>query len=172
MSRGDLLLTPRARAGFSLPETLLAAAVVATVLLAVTRMLPTASQRITTGGNMTRASALAQALMEMIRGEAHFADVLAYDGLDTGRGETLPAACLPSGAPGCINSLEAAGEGKLDRWQRGVEQLGAGRGSVTISPPPAAPGVPRLAVVTVTISWADSLGSGTARIVTAIAERL
>ena len=165
------MLRSRAHAGFSLPEALLAAGVVATVLLAVTRLVPTASQQITAGGNLTRASTLAQALLEMVRGEAHFADVLAYDGLDTARPEGFPAACRSAGVPGCINALEAAGEGKLDGWRRAVEELGGGRGAVTVPAPADAPGLPRLAVVTVTISWTDSLGSGTAQLTTAVAER-
>jgi hypothetical protein len=167
-----VLLRPGRPAGFGLPEALLAAAVVASALLAAGRLVPTAAERIVSGGRITRGGALAQALVEMIRGEALFDDVLAYDGLDTGRPETFPAACLPGGGPGCINPREERGEGRLDRWRRAVKDLPGGRAAVAVSSATAGAGQPRLATVTVTISWDDRLATGRARIATAIAERL
>lgn len=76
--------------GLTLVEFLIATSIVAVAMLGVAAMFPAALRSVISGGDMTKASVLAQAMTDIIRSEPF--DILRarYDGLDT---RTLGASC-------------------------------------------------------------------------------
>ncbi|MFQ5880898.1 MAG: prepilin-type N-terminal cleavage/methylation domain-containing protein [Candidatus Methylomirabilales bacterium] len=60
----------RGERGFTLAEVLIAASILAVSLLAIANMFPTAFSNVTSGGESSRAVALAQKKMEEIKGQA------------------------------------------------------------------------------------------------------
>jgi Tfp pilus assembly protein PilV len=87
MSRG------KAREGLTLVEVLIATSVIAFAALGVASMFPAAFNSVLAGGQVTKATMLAQAMIDMIKSEPF--DVLQsrYDGLNTAAltGMTCPA---------------------------------------------------------------------------------
>ena len=69
-------------AGLTLPEVLLASVIIVVAVLGIVGLFPTALQNIQYGGHMSKASSLAQAMIEMIRTQP-FDRISLYDGLDT-----------------------------------------------------------------------------------------
>lgn len=154
--------------GLTVMEVLLAAAILGIALLAIAEMFPTAYQTVSYGGQITRASALAQKMVEMIKGEPSFDNVLLYNNIDTRNPSSIPEASPPPG----INTIEDPSvnppKGKIDKWADEVSTLPGGWGTVSVPSPGGTNN--RLATVTVTVGWSGSWGTRTVQMVTMIAE--
>lgn len=145
----------RGKAGFSLPEVLLAAVIIMIAVLAVVGLFPTALQNVRYGGHMSQASSLAQEMIEMIRTQP-LTVVSQYNGLDTRN----PA---PAGPVPVVNHF--------NRWQSDIapaNPIGAlpqGWGTVAVA---AVAGLPDLLQVTITVGWQEQ-GGQTLALVTYVA---
>ncbi len=145
----------RGKAGFTLPEVLLAAVIIMVAVLGVVGMYPTALENVRYGGHMSQASSLAQEMIEMIRTQP-FSVVSQYNGLDTRN----PA---PVGPAPVVNHF--------NQWQSDIapaNPIGAlpqGWGTVTVA---AVAGLPDLLQVTITVGW-QGRGSQTLTLVTYVA---
>lgn len=82
--------TGKGQRGFSLVEFLIATSIVACAVLGVAAMFPAAMRSVVVGGETTKATMLAQAMMDIIRSEPFDVLVARYDGLDT---RALTVAC-------------------------------------------------------------------------------
>lgn len=149
------------KAGFTLPEVLLAAVIITIAVLAVVGLFPTALQNVRYGGHMSQASSLAQEMIEMIRTRP-FGDVSLYNNLDT---QQPPPPTL-TGPP----------LAHFNKWRSDIapaNPIGAlpqGRGDITIAPVdlPPTDGMTDLFQVTITVRWEEQ-GSQTLTLVTYVA---
>ncbi len=129
------------REGLTLIEILISAAILGVSLLAIATMFPTAMEGMEEAGNQTRAFTLARGMLERIRGNESFADVLLYDGQST--------------AQVIFNTGSAIVDANLTVWKQTMEQVPdngvpqyVGQVTVTVTATPA-----RLATVTVEVQW-------------------
>ena len=146
--------------GLTLPEILIAASVLTVALLAMAGMFPTAFQNVKAGGQMTKATAIAQKMMEILRNES-FANLscslypTSYNGLNT-------SACGSGTDSISTNCQKWANDIAFSSDGRG---LPSGWGSITVSSPAT-----DLRQVTVTVGWTESRGSKTVELVTYVAD--
>ena len=164
-------------AGLSLLEVLLASVVLGVAILGIAGAFPAALRTVTGGGHLTRATHLAQQMMEAIRSDASDR-IPRYAGKD-GRGVSTEApASFPedwpwSCAEGRTWAEQFCGNTKLLRWRQDLGQGGdGGRGlaravglvMVTDHERPVAGGggaissATTLLRIAVTVSWEGALG--------------
>ena len=143
--------------GLTLAEILVAASVMSVALLAIMSMFPTGYETILSGGRMTKATRLAQEMMEVLRNQS-FDNLTAFDGVDTRNPQAFPAAIRPllgtwrcditPPAAGCTTATQGGG-------------LASGWGTIAVTVPSAG-----LAQVTVTVGWRDRRSTKTVGLVT------
>ncbi len=164
-------------AGLSLLEVLLASVVLGVAILGIAGAFPAALRTVTGGGHLTRATHLAQQMMEAIRSDA--SDLIPrYAGGD-GRGVSTEApANFPQDWPwpctdGSTWAGQFCGNTKLLRWRQDLGQRGDGGrglagavGLVRVTdherPLPGGGGAVSSATtllrIVVTVNWEDALG--------------
>lgn len=148
-----LLKGPR---GLTLPEILIAASVLTVALLAMAGMFPTAFQNVKAGGQMTKATAIAQKMMEFIRNQS-FSSLTSYNGLNN--------------TSNC-NALSEPAKTACNTWKSDItfssdegKGLPSGSWSIAVSSPAT-----DLRQVTVTVGWTERTGSKMVELVTYVAD--
>ncbi len=131
----------RSSKGLTLLEVLISAAILGGSLLAIAAVFPAAMKGMEGAGEERRAYAVAQGMMERVRGTAAFDDTLLYNGQST-------AALTITGS--------AVVDANLTAWKQDIEQvpgsgLPQGVGMITVTVVGATPA--RLATITVTVQW-------------------
>ncbi len=143
------------RGGFTLIEFVFACSVMAFVALGVAGMFPSALRSVVSGGQVTKATVLAQAMINMI-GTEPFDNI--YPSPSSGNGYTgysafdtshLPAACPAGSGESCRNKLKWKADLLADTAQSSGRGLPGGFGTVTV----------RCLSVTAAVPYA--LGTGT-----------
>jgi Tfp pilus assembly protein PilV len=150
-------------AGLTLIEFLIATSIMAFAALGVAGMFPAAFHSVIVGGQVTKATILAQEMVDMIRNESFDHLMTGYNGFDT---RTLSVTCPLTGAD--LNDNKK--KWKCDLFGEGVQTSGrgipGGYGVVTVASVPAPP--PDLLQVTVTVFW-DRDSSRSVNLVTYVA---
>ena len=163
--------------GLTLVEVLIAAAVLGVAILGMAGAFHTALRQVSYGGQITKATALAQQMMEDVRSDPP-STIPKYAGKD-GRGVSTNApANFPDDWPwsctsGSTWADQFCGNTKLNRWRQDIlsdpgdgRRLANGRGTVGVvdheSPPPgggaAVSGSTSILRITVTVSWDEPTG--------------
>ncbi|MBI3989667.1 MAG: prepilin-type N-terminal cleavage/methylation domain-containing protein [candidate division NC10 bacterium] len=137
--------------GLTLLEVLIASAVMAIAILALAGMFPSAYQNVKYGGEITRATALAQEMMEILRNES-FGNLASYDGRSTG-------AC-GSGTDSVSTNCR--------KWRDDITAVGLPSGSGTIAVVQETSDLRR---ITVTVNWTERTGRKEAQLVTYVAQQ-
>lgn len=134
----------RDTAGLTLPEVLLASVIITVAVLGVVGLFPTALQNIHYGGHMSKASSLAQAMIEMIRTQP-FDRISLYDGLDT---QDLPQEGLLQSV---LDHFEQWKENIVPENPAGALPQGWG----TVQVQDEALGLPDLKHLAITVGWQE-----------------
>lgn len=157
-------------AGFTLIELLFAMAVTTFAALGVAGMFPAALRSVVVGGQVTKATSLAQEMADMIRADT-FANVAAYHGTDT----RPSLACPTPPATDCANKRKWKNDIPATTAQSAGRGLPEGYGTVAVlcvnpdgTPNAASPCPTDLRRVTVTVTW-DRQGSRSLSLVTYVA---
>jgi Tfp pilus assembly protein PilV len=156
-------------AGLTLVEFLFATSIIAFVALGVAGMFPSALRSVVAGGQMTKATNLAQAMADMIRNDAFDSLISQYNSLDT---RTVNVACPVTGVDMNDNKKKWTCDLLADTAQASGRGLPSAYGAVSIaclnpdgtfnttSPCPT-----DLRRITVTVFW-DRAGSRSVNVVT------
>lgn len=131
--------------GLTLPEVLIASAVLAVGILAIAGMFPSAYQNVKYGGEITRATALAQEIMEILRNES-FANLCCVS-YPTSYNELNTSAC---------GSRTTALDTNCRKWRDDIAAVGLPSGSGSIK---VVPETSDLRKITVTVSWTERYGN-------------
>lgn len=162
------------RAGLTLVEFLFATTVMAMALLGVAGMFPSALRSVVSGGQVTKATVLAQAMADMIRNDPFDNLVSLYNGFDT-RALSVTCPVTPSGFDASYNKkrwtcdllatdAQVSGQGLPGGYGTvSVACLNANGTTNTTSPCPT-----DLRRVTVTVTW-GATGSQSVSLVTYVA---
>jgi Tfp pilus assembly protein PilV len=146
--------------GLTLIEFLIATSIMAFAALGVAGMFPAAFRSVVSGGQVTKATILAQEMVDMIRNEPFDLLVSRYNGFDT---RTLSITCPLAGAD--LNDNQK--KWKCDLLGEAARTSGrgipGGYGIVTVTSP-----MTDLCQVTVTVIW-DRDGSRSVNLVTYVA---
>jgi Tfp pilus assembly protein PilV len=173
-------------AGLTLVEFMLATAIMAFVALGVAGMFPSALRTVVVGGQMTKATVLAQEMLDAIRNERF--DTLyeaptsgnGYEGYSSFDTRTLPALCPTPSSDSCRNKMRWRSDLLMDTAQTGGRGLPEAYGIVSVaclnvntaSPFTVTTGTcgssTNLLQVTATVFW-DRSGSRSAGLVTYVA---
>lgn len=151
-------------AGFTLVELLIAMTILSVALLGIAGMFPAAHQHLRMGSDVTKATALAQQMIETLRDQPVTA-VSRYDAADTRASTTFPQDD-PADTP------PFRGASLLTRWQQAIAaapELGGlyqGWGRIAVAPLDR-----NLLSVTVTVGWAASPADRTIQLTTFIGQR-
>jgi prepilin-type N-terminal cleavage/methylation domain-containing protein len=151
-------------AGFTLVELLIAMTILSVALLGIAGMFPASSEHLRLGSDVTKATALAQQMVEALRDQP-FAAVSRYDAADT-----RAAAAFPPDDPADMPPFRGAS--LLTRWQQAIAaapELGGlrqGWGRIAVAPLDR-----NLLSVTVTVGWAASPADRTIELTTFIGQR-
>lgn len=149
----------RERAGLTLPEVILSAAIITVAILALVGLFPTALQNVHYGGHMSQASSLAQEMIELIRTRP-FSETVSYNGLDTRN-------AAPGGLPAPVLA-------HFNQWTNDISPptgvLPQGFGTIAVTPE-AGPLAGDLLRVSITIGWQER-GPQTITLVTYVARRV
>jgi len=160
------MIKPLNSRGLTVAEILIAASVLVVALLGMAGMFPSAYRAVLYGGQMTKATALAQAIMELVRSEP-VAYVPRYHGVDTSDSSTFPSDDLGLSPP-------FRGGTHVQRWESDIalaldqgKGLPSGFGTISVvdhetglaiggSPP-----LTLLMRVIVTVGWSETTGRKT-----------
>lgn len=145
-SRNGIL---RGRSGFTLLESMIAALILSTGLLALAGMQTISFGRNVDANELTRVTHLTAEMVE--RMQFNRRNVMAYNGIDTLNVATQPPSAQPMA------------RGDYAQWQALLSESGLSsvQGSVTVVPTgPAAPSLNQ-SLVTITVSWFGSIRSET-----------
>lgn len=150
--------------GLTLVEVLIATAIVSVAVLGVVGMFPVAHQQLRMGSDVTKATVLAQQMIEILRDEP-FVAVPRYDAADT----RTPAAFPPDDPTG---TFPFRGGSLLQRWQQAItaapELGGLHQGWGQIETTSLARG---LLSVTITVGWSTTPVDRTVRLITYLGQR-
>ncbi len=145
--------------GFTLTEVVLASSILVVAVLGVAALLPLAYNNIFYASQETKATILAQDLMEQIKNAPSFNDMLSF--------ADNPPAGATHPRPAYIATQRANWHSKAANADPHGEGLSGGNGSVDIT---ATGGSPcRVATITITMDWTDRKGPP-ASLTTEIAE--
>lgn len=153
----------RRPAGLTLVEFLFATSVMALVALGVVGMFPSALKTVVAGGNVTKATFLAHAAIEMLRAEKFDDLVSQYHGFDSDASITGYACPAPVASGTAYNKMRLKCEVSWDAAQSTGRGLPDGRLLISVAcmssmgTPATCPGsLPDLRQVSVTVSWERS----------------
>ncbi len=138
--------------GLTLPEILITTALLAVGILAVAGMFPSAYQNVKYGGQITRATALAQEMVEILRNES-FTNLASYNNLNTG-------AC---------GSGTTSKDTNCRKWRDDMAVVGLPSGSGNIQAILVS-GTSDLMQITVTVNWTEKVGTKNVQLVTYVAQ--
>lgn len=146
--------------GFTIIEVLVAASILVVALLGIASVLPTANMTLHRAGQISKAVALAQHMLETIKNDP-FIDLVNYHGVDTRTTGTWPLDDPDPPVPGTPGNF--MGNTNVLRWRDGISLFlasGAGitGGLGTISVTTVATdgtGNPILRRVTVVVGWTE-----------------
>ncbi|HSB80717.1 MAG TPA: hypothetical protein VLM91_18195 [Candidatus Methylomirabilis sp.] len=147
-------------AGLTLIEFLIATSIMAFAALGVAGMFPAAFHSVIVGGQVTKATVLAQEMVDMIRNEPFDLLVSRYNGFDS---RTLTATCPLTGVDLNDNKKKWKCDLLGDGGQTTGRGIPGGYGIVTVTAP-----LTDLLQVTVTVFW-DRDGSRSVNLVTYVA---
>ena len=150
--------------GLTLIELLIAMSVLSVAMLGIVGMFPVAHQHLRAGGDLTKATALAQRIVELLRDEPLQA-VNRYHNADTSQ-----TASFPSDDPGGTPPFR--GGSSLQRWReeiagvRSAEGLSRGWGRIEVVTLDR-----RLLAVTVTVGWPTPRTEQTVQLTTYVGQQ-
>lgn len=158
------LSEPADKHGLTLVELLIAMAVLSVAMLGMVGMFPVAHQHLRAGGDLTKATALAQRMVELLRDEPLQA-VNRYHNADTRQTASFPSDDLGGTPP-------FRGGSSLQRWREEITGVGFGEGLsrgwgrievVTLDR--------RLFAVTVTVGWPTTRTEQTVQLITYVGQQ-
>ncbi len=158
------LSEPADKHGLTLVELLIAMAVLSVAMLGIVGMFPVAHQHLREGGDLTKASAMAQRMVELLRDEPHQA-VSRYHNADTRQTATFPSDDLGADPP-------FRGGSSLQHWREEIagvrlgEGLARGWGRIEVVTLDR-----RLFAVTVTVGWPTTRTERTVQLTTYVGEQ-
>jgi Tfp pilus assembly protein PilV len=160
------------RAGLTLVELLFAISVTAMTGLGVAGMFPAAFRSVVSGGQVTKATILAQAMVDMIRNDPFDTLVSRYHGFDS-RGLTVTCPVAPSGFDPAYNKKKWTCDLLASTAQSSGRGLPSGYGTVSVACLNAdgtsgACSSTDLRLVTVVVTWGGQ-GSRSVSLVTYVA---
>lgn len=147
--------------GFTILETLIAASIMVVALLGIAAVLPTADMSLHQSGQISKAVALGQEMIEMIKNDP-FTQLPAYSGVDTRNPATYPTDDPNPPVPG--NPGNFMGGSNVTKWANDINLylvtgtgITGGYGTIAVTTVANdAGGNPILQRVTVTVNWIDS----------------
>lgn len=120
---------PRGRrraAGFTMTEVLIAAGILVVALLGIATVLPTADMNLHQSGQVSKAAALCQEMIEMIKNDP-FSQLTLYDNVDTRTTSTYPTDTPVPPIPGDAGNFQ--GGSNVAKWANDINVyllIGAG----------------------------------------------
>lgn len=149
----------RASRGFTFVEILVAATIMVGALLAIATVLPTADMTLHRAGQVSKATALAQQMLETIKNDP-FIDLLQYNGVDTRTTTTWPADDPVPPVSGAAGNF--MGNSNVLRWRDDINLylisgggITGGYGTISVVNVAMDGTNPILRKITVIVGWTD-----------------
>lgn len=150
----------RRAAGFTLVELLVAASILVVALLGIAAVLPTADMSLHQAGQISKAVALAQEMIEMVKNDP-FSQLSLYNGVDTRTTITYPVDVPIPPIPGDAGNF--MGGSNVTKWKNDIALylvtgagITGGYGTITVSTvATCGGGAPVLRKISVAVNWTD-----------------
>jgi type II secretory pathway pseudopilin PulG len=149
----------RAARGFTFVEILLASTILVGALLGIASVLPTADMTLHRAGQVSKAVALAQQMLETIKNDP-FIDLVNYNGVDTRTTSTWPTDDPNPPVPGAAGNF--MGNTNVLRWRDDIglfltsgAGITGGFGTINVTTVATDGTNPILRRVTVVVGWTD-----------------
>ena len=151
----------RQRAGFTLAEVLVAATILVVALLGIAAVLPTADMSLHQAGQISKAVALTQEMIEMVKNDP-FSQLDLYNGVDTRTTGTYPVDDPNPPIPGDAGNF--MGGSNVTKWANDIALylvtgagITGGYGTITVSTVATdGTGAPILRKISVVVNWTDA----------------
>ena len=151
----------RQRAGFTLAEVLVAATILVVALLGIAAVLPTADMTLHQAGQISKAVALTQEMIEMVKNDP-FSQLPLYNGVDTRTTGTYPVDDPNPPVPGDAGNF--MGGSNVTKWANDIALylvtgagITGGYGTITVSTVATdGTGAPILRKISVVVNWTDA----------------
>lgn len=151
----------RAPRGFTLVELLVAATILLVALLGIAAVLPTADLSLHQAGQISKAVALAQEMIEMVKNDP-FSQLALYSGVDTRSTGTYPVDDPNPPIPGDAGNF--MGGSNVTKWATDIALylvtgagITGGYGTITVSTVATdGTGAPILRKISVAVNWTDA----------------
>ena len=151
----------RQRAGFTLVEVLVAATILVVALLGIAAVLPTADMSLHQAGQISKAVALTQEMIEMVKNDP-FSQLSLYNGVDTRTTGTYPVDDPNPPIPGDAGNF--MGGSNVTKWATDIALylvtgagITGGYGTITVSTVATdGTGAPILRKISVVVNWTDA----------------
>ena len=151
----------RQRAGFTLAEVLVAATILVVALLGIAAVLPTADMTLHQAGQISKAVALTQEMIEMVKNDP-FSQLDLYNGVDTRTTGTYPVDDPNPPIPGDAGNF--MGGSNVTKWANDIALylvtgagITGGYGTITVSTVATdGTGTAILRKISVVVNWTDA----------------
>ena len=151
----------RRAAGFTLIEVLVAATILVVALLGIAAVLPTADMSLHQAGQISKAVALTQEMIEMVKNDP-FSQLDLYNGVDTRTTGTYPVDDPNPPIPGDAGNF--MGGSNVTKWANDIALylvtgagITGGYGTITVSTVATdGTGAPILRKISVVVNWTDA----------------
>lgn len=151
----------RQRAGFTLVEVLVAATILVVALLGIAAVLPTADMSLHQAGQISKAVALTQEMIEMVKNDP-FSQLSLYNGVDTRTTGTYPVDDPNPPIPGDAGNF--MGGSNVTKWANDIALylvtgagITGGYGTITVSTVATdGTGASILRKISVVVNWTDA----------------
>ncbi len=151
----------RRGAGFTLVEVLVAATILVVALLGIAAVLPTADMSLHQAGQISKAVALTQEMIEMVKNDP-FSQLDLYNGVDTRTTGTYPVDDPNPPIPGDAGNF--MGGSNVTKWANDIALylvtgagITGGYGTITVSTVATdGTGAPILRKISVVVNWTDA----------------
>lgn len=151
----------RRGAGFTLVEVLVAATILVVALLGIAAVLPTADMSLHQAGQISKAVALTQEMIEMVKNDP-FSQLSLYSGVDTRTTGTYPVDDPNPPVPGDAGNF--MGGSNVTKWANDIALylvtgagITGGYGTITVSTVATdGTGAPILRKISVVVNWTDA----------------
>ncbi|MBI2001551.1 MAG: prepilin-type N-terminal cleavage/methylation domain-containing protein [candidate division NC10 bacterium] len=149
------------REGFTLVELLVAATILVVALLGIAAVLPTADMSLHQAGQISKAVALTQEMIEMVKNDP-FSQLSLYNGVDTRTTGTYPVDDPNPPIPGDAGNF--MGGSNVTKWANDIALylvtgagITGGYGTITVSTVATdGTGNPILRKISVVVNWTDA----------------
>lgn len=149
------------REGFTLVEVLVAATILVVALLGIAAVLPTADMSLHQAGQISKAVALTQEMIEMVKNDP-FSQLSLYSGVDTRTTGTYPVDDPNPPIPGDAGNF--MGGSNVTKWANDIALylvtgagITGGYGTITVSTVATdGTGAPILRKISVVVNWTDA----------------